>query len=276
MNILPLILALALMLTVLVVEKVEKFKNQAIIQKEYQAFLMTGERQFFNQRQEKLYGVYKKNIKQLSFRFFVDKDSRKKQGENIIKPYRILTIALMEILYQEADFYKNLKSKRSNFLEELLNAIETAADDLPKKLSRIEDIATLDLKDPELQQAFYHMLKGTVTRKKFLAMKTETPEMSDKIRGKTYVSLLNFINFNGAGGVPTIEIQKSPRELLKAIFEKDDVVESVIAKRTELAKAKDNGSSKAFESEFQGKIRTDIPFQILDFKISKGDKLGYN
>ena len=56
MNILPLILALVLMISVLTVERLEKFKNQSIIQKEYLVFLKESERQVFNQRERRLYG----------------------------------------------------------------------------------------------------------------------------------------------------------------------------------------------------------------------------
>ena len=160
MNILPLIMALVLMLSVLTVEKLEKFKNQSIVQSEYQVFLQMSERQVFNKRQKGLFGLSQKTLRQLSFRFIIDKDAREKNDSGY-KQYRMLIIELMKIVYGEAAFFKDLEMKRPNFLEEMLLAIENAADNAPKKMiKRIQDIARLNLEDPELQEAFYHMLKG--------------------------------------------------------------------------------------------------------------------
>lgn len=272
MNILPLILALVLMLTVLTVEKLEKFKNQAIVQKEYQTFLKMIERQEFNSRQEKLYEIYSENIKQLSFRFFLDEEARKK-NPNLVKQYRLLNLTLMNNLYGEASFFKKLKQKRPTFLDELLTAIEEAAEKAPKQqINDVEDVARLDLKDPDLQKAFYHMLKGTVSRKQLKEMGALSPSM----REKAYVSLFNFINYNGKKGVATIKIQHAPREILKVVFPKDEVVEAIITRRKELANSKDNGAQEAFKNEFLSERRDDIDDLLLDFSLSKGSKTGYD
>ncbi|MFI0435140.1 MAG: hypothetical protein ACH350_05370 [Parachlamydiaceae bacterium] len=272
MNILPLILALVLMLSVLTIEKLEKFKNQSIVQKEYQTFLKMSEMKAFNQRQEKLYELCEKDIKQLSFRFFVNKKTRIRDP-NVSKQYRMLNLELMKILYGEARFFKELEQRRPNFLEELGNAIEKAADEAPEKLiTRVKDIARLHLDDPELQNAFYHMLKGTVSRKE-LQQQTKTTQ---RLKERSYPSLFTFINYKGADAAPTIEIQKAPREILKAIFLKDEIVEAIISKRQELAESEDSGASQAFQREFIEKRRTGIEDKLLNFKITKGDKKEYN
>lgn len=269
MNILPLILALVLMLSVLTVEKLEKLKNQTIVQKEYQAFLRMSERQVFNKRQENLYEKNEKDIKQLSFRFLIDKNARKRDA-NLTKQYRMLNLELMKVLYGEAAFFKNLEQKRPNFLEELLTAIEQAADDAPKGFIKdIGDIARLELGDPELQKAFYHMLKGTATRKQ---MKEMMKEGGPSVKEKGYVSLFAFINYDGKKDAPTIEIQHAPREILKAIFVSDEVVEAIIARRQELVANKQSGSTDAFKSEFGEKRRPGIDDNLLNFKITKSDK----
>lgn len=275
MNILPLVLALVLMLSVLTVEKLEKVKNQTIVQKEYQAFLQMNERQVFNKRQEKLFNKSDKDIKQLSFRFFVDKKARDRD-ENVTKQYRMLNIELMKVLYGEASFFKNLEQKRPNFLDELLTAIEHAAEAAPEKLiKRVRDIARLDLDDSELQKAFYHMLKGTVTRQKMQEIvKNKDAHIGAKEKG--YVSLFEFINYDGASATPRIDIQHAPREILKAIFASDEVVEAIIVKRQELADSKDNGAESAFQSEFCDKRRPGIDDKLLNFKISKGNKKDYD
>lgn len=272
MNILPLVLALVLMLSVLTIEKLEKFKNQTIVQREYQLFLKMSERQVFNKRQKRLYGHSEKSLRQLSFRFLFDKKARDRDA-NVVKQYRMLIIDLMKIAYGEAAFFKNLEKKRPNFLEELLNAIEKSADvDEGKNIRRIQDIARLDLEDPELQEAFYHMLKGTIPREKLAEMKDATPQMKEK----TYVSLFTFINNEGANGTPTIVVQRAPREILKAIFLSDEVVEAIIVKRTELSANKDEGSKDAFKNEFSDKRRPGLDDKLLDFSISEGSKNPYD
>lgn len=272
MNILPLILALVLMLSVLTVEKLEKFKNQTIVQKQYQVFLQMNERQVFNKRQKSLYGYSEKSLKQLSFRFFVDKEARDRDA-GVAKQYRMLMVDLMKIIYGEASFYKNLEQKRPNFLEELLTAVEQAAEKAPKKvIKRIQDIARLNLEDLELQEAFYHMLKGTISREQLEDMKDKPPH----IKEKTYVSLFNFINDEGKKATPKIIIQRAPRETLKAIFLSNEVVEAIIAKRNELATNKTDGSEAAFRNEFVDKRRPGLDDKLLDFSISAGDKTPYN
>lgn len=269
MNILPLVLALVLMLSVLTVERLEKFKNQTAVQKEYQLFLKEGERVVFNKRQKKLFGESDKDIRQLSFRFFIDKKARERDA-NVTKQYRVLMIELMKIVYGEAAFFKNLEKKRPNFLEEMLTAIEKAADAAPEKaIKRIQDIARLNLDDPELQDAFYHMLKGSVTREKSKAIK----KISPRTQAKAYVSLFNFINYEGKSATPRIEIQHAPQEVLKAVFVSDEVVDAIIAQRNKLAKTEDK---TAFENEFKDKRRSGIDDKLLDFKISNADKTGYN
>lgn len=272
MNILPLILALVLMLSVLTVERLEKFKNQTTVQREYQVFLQEGERQVFNQRQQKLYGLSQTSLRQLSFRFFIDKKARERDPD-AAKQYRLLTIELMKNVYGEAAFFKKLKEHRPNFLEEMLNAIEQAsADAPPKMIRRIQDVARLNLDDPELQEAFYRMMKGTISRDKLKNMKNLSPRMKEK----AYVSLFTFMNYNGKSSTPKIMVQRAPSEILKAIFDNDEIVEAIISRRNELAASKDSGADTAFKNEFQNKCRSGIDDKLLDFRISASDKKIYN
>ena len=268
MNILPLVLALVLMLSILTVEKLEKLKNQTIVQKEYQAFLAMSENSVFNKRQEKLFGNSDRSLKQLSFRFIFDKERREEKA-HIAKQYRLLNLELMKILYKEAGFFKKLEQKRPSFLEELLTAIERAADAAPKgMIKRVKDLARLDVGDPELQEAFYHMLKGSVSREELQTMKEMTPRMKEKC----YLSLFLFINNHGVDNIPTIEIQKAPRETLKAIFLNDEVVDAILVRRKELADSKEAGASDVFKNEFCEKRREGIDNALLNFKITKENK----
>lgn len=286
MNILPLILALVLVLSVLTVERFEKFKNQTVVQKQYQNFLQKEERQAFNWRQQRLFGESQSDIKQLSFRFLVDKTAREK-NESVAKQYRLLIKQLIKILYGNADFFKELKNKRGEdddeFIDQLFKAIEEAANEAEDKLiRRVEDIARLQLKDPVLHEAFYHMLKGSISRKQLKDLESSNKPFK---KGKAYISILNFINYEGKDGkMPIIAVQHTPREILRAIFD-DETAEAIIEKRKALSKknndgskddndgSKDNNASMAFANDFKEKRRTGIEDQLLDFKITSGADL---
>lgn len=280
MNVLPLILALVLMLSVLTVEKLEKFKNQKIVQEQYQVYLKKNERQMFNKRQRNLYKDYDKTLQQVSFGYLLDKKARDK-GPEEARQFRIVITELMKNVYGEAHFYKELEKQRGNFVEELLNAIEKAADRLPedKELKSIEEVARLHLDDPELQKAFYHMLKGTVEREELENMQN-SQNMTPRMKEKAYISLLKFIN----KGKEPIMIQRAPKETLKAIFGSDEIANAITTRRNEIAankeleKSKDSNSTaaQAFANEFKGKQRPGITENILNFTISTSDKSDYD
>ncbi len=271
MNIIPLVLALVFMLTLLTIEKLEKYKNQAIIQQQYRVFLEMSEGQEFNLRQRRLFKDFDAEIKQISFRYLIDKTAREKMP-HVAGQYKMLSIELMKLLYGQARFFKELQDKRPSFIEELVEAIQQSADAAPKKsIHRIEDICRLDLKDQELQEAFYHMLKGTVTREQYKEMAKNNPLAN---REQHYISLFSFINFNGKKGAAVIKIERAPREILKVLFVHDDVVDALIARRSELSQSDDNGGGKTLENEFVGKRREGIEDTLLDFSLSKKDKKG--
>lgn len=269
MNILPLVLALVLMISVMTIERLEKFKNQSVIQREYQVFLKEGERQVFNMRQKRLYGLSQKSLRQLTIRYLFDKKARDK-FPNEAKQYRILLIELMKIVYGEAAFFKELERKRPAFLEDMLTAIEEATEEMPKKMLRqTKDLARLTLEDPELQDAFYHMMKGTIQREKLIEIKNPTPRMKEK----AYVSLFTYVHNEGTTKPPTIKIARAPREILKALFVNDEIVDTIILKREELGgKDKDSGADELFKTEFLGKVRPGIDDKLLDFTLSKNSK----
>lgn len=267
MNILPLILALVMMLSVLTIERLGKFKNQSIVHREYQVFLKESERVVFNDRERRLFSSsYQKSLRQLTFRYLYDKKARER-NPNEAKQYRMLISELMKIVYGQAFFFKELETKRPHFLEEMLTAIEKAADEAPKNLiRRTKDLARLNLDDLELQNAFYHMLKGTITRDQL----EELTNLSPRRKGKAYVSLFTYINIDGANKPPQISIARSPRETLKAIFMTDEIVDAVIERRTKLGgKDKDSGNEAAFKNEFILKVRPGIEEKLLNFELSK-------
>jgi hypothetical protein len=276
MNVLPIVLALVLILSVITIERLDKFKNQTIVQHHTQEFLSQVERQEFNRRQELLFLKTRKTHRQLSFRYIVNKELRERDA-NIAKQYRQMTIDLIKVLYQHTGFYKEMERENPKFVEDLITEIENAADESgDKTIKRVEDIGRLKLANPRLQNVFYHMLKGTVSRADIFKEEKELREkkqiLSPEIKKKQYVSLLTYIHLKKSRP----EIQLAPKELLEAIFNSDAVAEQVMQKRQELAKNQTSGSQEEFRSEFNPKRKVGLDDQILDFKITKSDKKKYN
>lgn len=273
MNILPLVLILLLMLSVITVEKFEKVKSLVIVQHHYQKYLAETERKAFNDRQAKLAKKNSPSQRQLIFTYFYDKKFREGNPEQA-KEIRLVAVELMKILYGHTSFYKAMENKRANFIDELLDEFSTAADALNtnEKIRRIEDIQRVRLADPELQEAFYHMLKGTIGKKELLLLKKDHP-LSLRNEEKGYLPLLDFLKHQKAN--PKIVVQLASRELLKAVFGKEDIVEAIIQKRNELD-PKSGDASAQFANEFKGKQRAGISDVLLDFKITSTDKSGYD
>ena len=162
-------------------------------------------------------------------------------------------------------------------LSYIFEKIQETADRAPKgSIRRIEDMAHLQLEDPEMQAAFYHMMKGTITRDQLKIMEAEAikngNELSASIKGRAYVSLLTYIHF--AKSSP--EIRLAPKELLKAIFENEQVVDEILIRRNELSKENDSKGKENFSIEFNPKRKTGLSDQLLNFKITKGDKSIYD
>ncbi|MBA2368496.1 MAG: hypothetical protein H0V82_05670 [Candidatus Protochlamydia sp.] len=273
MNILPLVLVLLLMLSVITVEKFEKVKSLIIVQHHYQKYLSETERKAFNDRQTKLAKKNQPSQRQLIFTYFYDKKFREAHPEQS-KEIRFLTVELMKILYGHTSFYKTMENKRSNFIDELLDEFIAAADALNEneKVKRIEDIQRVRLADPELQEAFYHMLKGTISKKELKLLKKDRP-LTPRNEEKVYLPLLDFLKHQREK--PKIMVHLASRELLTAIFGKDDIVEAIIQKRSELD-PKNNDASTQFANEFKGKQKSGISDALLDFKITATDKSGYD
>lgn len=270
MNILSLILALILVLAVVTIQKLEEFKNQKAIQIQQQAFLEKEERKIFNQRQKRLFGENQKTHRQLSFRYLLNKKLREQKAAEA-KEARLIATELLKILYGHILFFKEMEQKRPHFLEELFTAIEEAADQAPEgSLKRIEDMGRLSLSDPELQHVLYRMLKGTLTREEL--KKLQNSSFTPRMQEKAYVSLFTFIHNKDE----KISIQRSPRELLKAIFESDEVVDAVLTRRNELAKEKNSEKKAIFESEFKNKLRVGLSDRLLDFNVSHADRTIYD
>ena len=259
------------MLSVLTIEKLDNFKNKVIVQQRYKTTLEKQERAEFNERERRLFGSPERTChRQVTFKGFLFKEEREK-NEDKYRQYRFIAINLIKTAYGHTLFFRKLQERRPEFVEDLLDAIQQAADKMPKKsFKRIEDVARIKLEDPVLQEVFYRMLKGSVGKDEFKSL----PERLQKNRDKAYFPLLTFFNYDGLD--KKISLRLAPRELLFAIYGNEELVNKVLTTREELSKELRSTKSmmnKAeaeakFKTEFEGKQKQEI-IDVLDYSISQ-------
>lgn len=283
MNVLPLVFALLLILSVVTIEKFDQFKNAIIVQNEYKFAIEKQDRRVYNKREAAMNQNKneKVNYRQLTFRPFFDKKLRDPKHIEKYRQYRQLTVDLIRILYGHAAFFKQMEQQRPQLIDELLDAIQEASDKMPDgSLKRIQDISKINLEDEDLQFVYYRMLKGTIDKDDFKELVTECKKQDIPIPlnfEKTYFPLLLFVNNNGTDGnysSAIINVALAPRELLLAIYGNPEVVEELIQRRCELSVKKDKDKSDLnaqFRTEFEGKQKTGI-VDVLKYEISSTDK----
>ncbi|CDR34540.1 hypothetical protein [Criblamydia sequanensis] len=168
---------------------------------------------------------------------------------------------LIDKLYEGKSFYEEIKQNRPAFVEELLERLKEEVKEQnrnpQKKIKTIQQIANLDLKDQELANAFYHMLKGS-------------PPVDGSI-SQGYPSLLDYITLHGNG---KIRVWLVPKELLSVIFGDEAIAAEVQNIRKELHKDLVQGKKQkeevflSFKEACERRIRYDLPIDKFNFEAS--------
>lgn len=269
MYILPLVFTLLLLLAFTSGEKFAQLRNQAVVEKAYRNQLEREREWGMAEHARRL--LHKKeeeySLAQLSVRPLVRKDVPGTQEQK--QQIRWLVGELMEVLFGHTQFFQELLEKRPTFVEELLDQIQSAAFALPKEqeIREITEISRLELADPQLQEAFYHMLKGTVDTPTFRTQEALHPLQGYSTEwSKTYPSLLSFLHNRAK---LTISLHRAPKELLLAIFGKKEWVEKLMHKRNELQQSDLPHKGELFRQEFSGMQRPEIAGELLDFSFGK-------
>lgn len=202
----------------------------------------------------------------LSFHIFINKQERS-TNQSSLETHIHVAERLIELLYGNQLFYKELQLKRPNFVAEILSSLIRESDNFPK-ISQAKELATIDLKDPELNDAFTKMLKG--------AYEEPPPEEKEKRPyqlASGYYSLLDFITV-----VPnklTLRVYLAPKQLLLAIFGNEALVNDILRVRYQLYTNLNNNIVDASQAsdEFKGLFGNSslpyVPSNFLDFSVSK-------
>lgn len=276
MNILPLVLMLLLTLSVLGLKQIEHFKNTMTVQNEYYRFLKEEEGKALSLRQKQLYDStsYCKTRK-FNFSAFISKQKRMGMQDKFEDTKRVFK-ELVHVLYKDADFFKRIEQKQPDFLDEMIKGIVDLSDTEDKFYKgRIENLAKVKFSDPALQEAFYQMLKGTISADE---NSEDYAGLGKEYEAKSYKSLLEFLRpqaLSGAADQPEfIEIYRAPPELLLAIYPNRDIVKKIMEKCEELEEEKITKDEKrikfkAFIDEFDSAINPIVPKQFLKYDMTK-------
>lgn len=272
MNVLPLVLMLLLTLSVLGLKQIERFKNTMTVQREYYRFLKEKEGEALSLRQKQLCDSdsYSKTRK-FNFVAFINKTKRS-QMQNKFEDTKKIFKDLMRVLYGETEFFKRIEQKQSDFLDEIIKGIVELSDGEDKFYKgRIENLAKIKFADPEIQEAFYQMLKGTISSEE---NRESYALLGAEYKAKSYKSLLDFLRPQGSAGAgnepEAIPVYQSPPELLLALFPNPDVVKQIIEKCEELEREKGNAAEKkaklqTFMEDFDSYRNANVPKNFLKY-----------
>jgi hypothetical protein len=172
MNILIVVMTMLMLMAILTYSRLESYRSFAVLKREFIHYMQESEREAINTQAINLYetttgsenGPQNKTRvnapPQIPLYLLVNKNERDAHPKEfgLIKQ---ITKRLIEYLYKDAPFYKKLETVRPGFVDDLLQAIMHAADNLPegKKITYITDLSNLELGDEQLDDAFYHMIK---------------------------------------------------------------------------------------------------------------------
>jgi hypothetical protein len=235
----------------------------------------------------------------ISFYLIVNKEQREK-NPGAYQQTRELAKHLIAHLYGEEKFYKEIAEKRPNFINEMLDEVQAAADKLSDRSSlnnaNAGALARLALSTPELQKAFYDMLKG-IPKPFTTEAKGETHEImsqedslvdtEDSTDASTesaqahadpgYISLLDYITLQSTSKT---RVYLAFPSILMAIYEDQNLVEKIIETRKALYKqVKDSPNqdeaTQAFEDAFKHTGHAPNYADILNFTVTKTNPAKY-
>lgn len=265
MNILIFVMAILMLLATMTYARLESFRSFTATQAEFQRYIEEYEREYTNSQAKVLYDEIVVNPKSQNGEKEEPKEQNKfsaklnirqllnpSEGDQSLQ-VKIILSNLMSLIYSNQEFYKSIEEQTGPFLENLILAIDRASSELPegKKIGKLKDIATLDLGDQLLNEAFYKMLKGS---------RNEYPSLLD----------LMTMDKNRVNG---IRVYLAPEEILRAIF-RPEAVEAIIATRRSFYNSIGEESnlvemSNSFKLQFIGERLPNIEESYLDFTISK-------
>lgn len=174
--------------------------------------------------------------------------------------YNELMKNLIIEVYGKTNFYQKLLAKRPDFVDELLLALKN--DFVGQPITKAKQIKKLELKDPELNDIFYLMLRN----------------MPEEKEGKETCDTISLLDFLTDSPRTQIRVFLAPRAILLAAFKDPRIVDQIIEKRKELYEKvnRDEYQPKQATEEFENAFNAYTSFhEIMDFSVTKTNPANY-
>lgn len=296
MQILLFVLTLLTVLSLLTYARLDTYVSFVLTRNQLEKYMQKNEREFFNLRNIKWYDDTPVTSKEanskpssstskLSLFPILNKDV-KEQDFDLYNQVRYVTKRLIGELYGNTRFYKEINAKRPTFSDDILDALESTAQSLPKgqKISNVKDLANIDLGDKQLNDVFYLILKGTKredSRKdalKSIKSESDVDNKEEKSVEDGYVSLIDYVNVDAR---KKLRVFLASKKLLTAITANTELVDEILAQRTALYNqvnqniATPEAATAQFNQQFGTRISSIVNDHLLDFTVTKTDPRPY-
>lgn len=228
----------------------------------------------------------------LSLAPILREDVRNKNPE-AYQQTRALLKQLMTQLFSQARFYQQLAQSRSSFLDEIIDELQKAAEQVQDKenLEGISALSQLDLSDPDLKYAFFLMLQGVPAslepsaisweqnsqkmKEEDLSAEEEEEAHAESDEEHAAAGLASLQDYLTNKDSQKIRVFLAPKALLLAIYGDPILVNRLLERRHELFNAitRDPSQKKAlseqFQEEFSSQGQASVYNAILDFSVSR-------
>lgn len=280
MNVLMFVMSILMLLVMITYGRLESFRNYSFAQVKFKEYMEHSEREYLNEaavqryrntvatrseKTEKEKREKSKGSPKLSFNLFVNKGERDANPQKL-ETHLNVARSLIGYLYGDQPFYKELEAGRPNFVTEMLTALIAQSETLPK-ITKAKELATVDLNDSQLNDAFTRMLKGA-----YVEPLKEEEKRPVKLKDG-YYSLLDFITVGN--NKLEMRVFLASRQLLMAVYGNPALVNEIVRVRYQLYKnvvAKVMTAEQAreeFKAAFGNQALPFVPGNFLNFDVSK-------
>lgn len=290
MSVLLYVSAILMALTLLTWTRLEIYYHAAFINAQFMSYMVNKERLFINEGSKNLYNSIKVNSHKngphnkasgsakldLNAILTTTVDEASEQTRTVFKN-------LLHVLYGHESFFLKAQEENPNLINDLINKIFYANDQLPEKqkIKKPADLGTLILGDESLDEFLYTISKGVEPEK---GLPNENPKKNTNTSDDDDVETANesitgydrIINYLTTEGDGKIRIFLAPKALLLAIYGDNGIVDDIMKKRKELYKQvlrsnkEDREKVKKQASlEFEEQFKNSSFDKILSFAVTK-------
>ena len=276
-----LVMAMLMIFGIMTYSKYTKFKSETILKAQFDNYMEFSERQYINLSAIKTYS--KTHVNSNSTKNSKSEETKNTNTSKLpIFPLleqetlytnnqgsKFILKELIKNLYSSYDFYKKIQNERPDFIDEIIAALPDSKKNLlnNQKILKASDLANLDLKDSQLNDFFYSILKGAA-----IPYKT-----SDEILIEGYPSITSFLDVRKN---KIMRIYLAPKQILEIVFN-PSVADEVIQTREfffhEIDKGRlnPNEATEKFQSMFKDQVKPIFVNESFDFNVTKTDPKKY-